>query len=96
MRYTFWNTRAVAAEESSGFGGVVCECCSRSYRCEEAVARIIKLTKNRKKDLKEIQVGFIALNKAGEYGSYCIQTGFNYAVYDETGNQLIDADSFLK
>lgn len=64
--------------------------------CEEAVARIIKLTKNRKKDLKEIQVGFIALNKAGEYGSYCIQTGFNYAVYDETGNQLIDADSFLK
>lgn len=64
--------------------------------CEEAVARIIKLTQNRKKDLKEIQVGFIALNKAGEYGSYCIQTGFNYAVYDETGNQLIDADSFLK
>jgi N4-(beta-N-acetylglucosaminyl)-L-asparaginase len=64
--------------------------------CEEAVARIIKLTKNRNKDLKDIQVGFIALNKAGEYGSYCIQTGFNYAVYDETGNKLIDADSFLK
>jgi isoaspartyl peptidase/L-asparaginase-like protein (Ntn-hydrolase superfamily) len=64
--------------------------------CEEAVARIIKLTKNRNKDLKDIQVGFIALNKAGEYGSYCIQTGFNYAVYDDTGNKLIDADSFLK
>lgn len=64
--------------------------------CEEAVARIIKLTKNRKKDLKEIQVGFIALNKAGEYGSYCIQDGFNYAVYDDSGNKLIDADYFLK
>lgn len=64
--------------------------------CEEAVARIIKLTKNRNKDLKDIQVGFIALNKAGEYGSYCVQTGFNYAVYDDTGNKLIDADSFLK
>ncbi|AYN06601.1 MULTISPECIES: isoaspartyl peptidase/L-asparaginase family protein [unclassified Flavobacterium] len=64
--------------------------------CEEAVARIVKLTKNRNKDLKDIQVGFIALNKAGEYGSYCIQGGFNYAVYDDTGNKLIDADYFLK
>ena len=64
--------------------------------CEEAVARIVKLTKNRNKDLKDIQVGFIALNKSGEYGSYCIQGGFNYAVNDATGNRLIDADYFLK
>ncbi|MFZ0595634.1 MAG: N(4)-(beta-N-acetylglucosaminyl)-L-asparaginase [Flavobacterium sp.] len=64
--------------------------------CEEAVARIVKLTKSRNKDLKDIQVGFIALNKAGEYGSYCVQGGFNYAVYDDTGNKLIDADYFLK
>ena len=64
--------------------------------CEEAVARIVKLTKNRGKELKDIQVGFIALNKKGEYGSYCIQGGFNYAVYDATGNRLIDANYFLK
>ena len=64
--------------------------------CEEAVSRIIKLTKNRNKELKDIQVGFIALNKKGEYGSYCIQGGFNYAVHDDTGNRLIDADYFLK
>jgi N4-(beta-N-acetylglucosaminyl)-L-asparaginase len=64
--------------------------------CEEAVMRIVKLTKNRDKDLKDIQVGFIALNKKGEYGSYCIQGGFNYAVYDATGNRLIDANYFLK
>lgn len=64
--------------------------------CEEAVMRIVKLTKNRGKDLKDIQVGFIALNKKGEYGSYCIQGGFNYAVYDATGNRLIDANYFLK
>ena len=31
--------------------------------CEEAVQRIIKLTKLRNKNLKDIQVGFIALNK---------------------------------
>jgi N4-(beta-N-acetylglucosaminyl)-L-asparaginase len=64
--------------------------------CEEAVARIIKLTKNRNKNLKDIQVGFIALNKKGEYGSYCIQKGFNYAVHDASGSKLIDAQYFLK
>ena len=64
--------------------------------CEEAVARIVKLMNNRKKNLKDIQVGFIALNKEGEYGSYCVQGGFNYAVCDATGNRLIDAEYFLK
>lgn len=64
--------------------------------CEEAVARIVKLTKNRNKELKDIQVGFIALNKNGEYGSYCIQGGFNYAVHDDTGNKLINPDYFIK
>ncbi|HCQ12313.1 isoaspartyl peptidase/L-asparaginase family protein [Flavobacterium sp.] len=64
--------------------------------CEEAVARIVKLTKNRGKNLNDIQVGFIALNKKGEYGSYCIQGGFNYAVNQNSGNKLVDADYFLK
>lgn len=64
--------------------------------CEEAVSRIVKLTKNRNKNLKDIQVGFIALNKKGEYGSYCVQGGFNYAVNDSYGNKLVDADFFLK
>jgi N4-(beta-N-acetylglucosaminyl)-L-asparaginase len=64
--------------------------------CEEAVMRIVKLTQNRGKELKDIQVGFIALNKKGEYGSYCIQGGFNYAIHDATGNKLIDANYFLK
>lgn len=64
--------------------------------CEEAVMRIVKLTQNRGKELKDIQVGFIALNKKGEYGSYCVQGGFNYAVQDATGNRLLDANYFLK
>ena len=64
--------------------------------CEEAVNRIVKQIKNRGKNLKDIQVGFIALNKKGEYGSYCVQGGFNYAVHDATGNKLIDANYFLK
>ena len=64
--------------------------------CEEAVMRIVKLTKNRNKNLKDIQVGFIALNKKGEHGAYCVQGGFNYAKCDATGNHLMDATYYLK
>jgi len=65
--------------------------------CEEAVQRIIKLTRQRGKDLSKIQVGFIAINKQGEHGAYCIQSGFNYAIHDEkNGNRLIDAPYYLK
>ncbi len=64
--------------------------------CEEAVARIVKITKNRGKNLKDIQVGFIALNKNGEHGAYCVQKGFNYALYDIKGNNLFNSDSYVK
>ena len=69
---------------------------SPQQACEEAVSRIVKLTKTRNKNLKDIQVGFIALDKQGNYGAYCIQGGFNYAVNDITGSKLMDSDYFLK
>lgn len=56
--------------------------------CEQAVKRIIKFTQQRKKNLDDIQVGFIALNKAGEYGAYCIHSGFTYAVHDGKNSLL--------
>ncbi|MEM6763360.1 MAG: N(4)-(beta-N-acetylglucosaminyl)-L-asparaginase [Bacteroidota bacterium] len=60
--------------------------------CRLATERVIE----KNPDYESIQVGFLALNKAGEYGAYCIQSGFNYAVYDPIkGNQLIDANSKL-
>lgn len=62
---------------------------SPQQACEEAVRRILKLVLNRKKDPKDIQIGFIALNKNGESGGFCLQKGFNYAVQDNSGSQLI-------
>jgi N4-(beta-N-acetylglucosaminyl)-L-asparaginase len=41
-------------------------------------------------------VGFIALDKQGNHGAYCIQGGFNYAVRDASGPKLIDAPFYLK
>ncbi|MBG6233961.1 N4-(beta-N-acetylglucosaminyl)-L-asparaginase [Pedobacter sp. CAN_A7] len=53
--------------------------------CKEAVMRII-----RKKPAiaKEIQVGFLAINKKGEYGAYAIQKGFTFAVCHAKQNDL--------
>ncbi|MFK7847472.1 MAG: isoaspartyl peptidase/L-asparaginase family protein [Rhodothermales bacterium] len=60
--------------------------------CRLAVERVI----SKNPDYRDIQVGFLALNKNGEYGSYCIQPGFDFAIYDnEGGNQLIPAKSRL-
>ncbi len=57
--------------------------------CKKAVDRIIKL-----KGLaaKGIQVGFIAINKKGEYGGYCILSDFSYAVcYANDKNFLVNS-----
>ncbi len=45
--------------------------------CKKAVERIAH--KN-PEAAKTMQVGFLALNKAGEYGAYALQKGFSYAV----------------
>jgi len=45
--------------------------------CKEAVKRIIK---KKPATAKQIQVGFLAINKKGEYGAYAIQSGFSFAV----------------
>lgn len=63
--------------------------------CEEAVNRIIKLMRQRKKNLKDIQVGFLALSKSGEVGAFCIQKGFTYAVHDKGSNQLFDSKAAI-
>lgn len=63
--------------------------------CEEAVKRIIR--RRGEEVAKKIQIGFIALNKKGEYGSYCLHPDFQYAVYTKSdGSKLIDSKSFYR
>jgi N4-(beta-N-acetylglucosaminyl)-L-asparaginase len=61
--------------------------------CKEAVERVFKKQQQRAKD---IQVGFIAINKVGLYGSFCLQKGFSYAVHNSGGNRLVEADAKIK
>ncbi|MBX3238854.1 MAG: N(4)-(beta-N-acetylglucosaminyl)-L-asparaginase [Chitinophagaceae bacterium] len=58
--------------------------------CKEAVERIIR--RNPEK-AKNIQVGFLALNRSGAYGAYALQKGFTYAVKTETEEKVLDSPS---
>lgn len=64
--------------------------------CEEAVKQIHKKFLLRKADMKNTQIGFIAINKNGEYGGYCLQKGFNFAVKNNTEEKLVDANYLIK
>lgn len=95
----------VGAATATGWGEAVIRICgshlvveymrqgySPTDACRMAVERLIE----KNPDWKDIQIGFLALNKKGEYGAYCIQPGFQYAAYDpENGPRLIDGESKL-
>jgi N4-(beta-N-acetylglucosaminyl)-L-asparaginase len=96
----------VGAATATGLGEEVIKICgthlvvefmrqglSPAEACKKAVERIVKKDYNKAKDN---QVGFIAINKAGEHGGFCLQKGFNYAVcYSDNNNFLIDSKSWF-
>lgn len=95
----------IGAATSTGVGEEVIRICgshlvvelmrqgnSPQEACEKAVMRVVK---NQPLKSKDIQVGFLAVNKAGEYGAYALQKGFTYAVYSpEIPNNIFKARSF--
>jgi N4-(beta-N-acetylglucosaminyl)-L-asparaginase len=60
--------------------------------CEEGVKRI--MAKN--KDRKDFQIGFIAINKNGETGGYCVHPGFTYREYSINGHENKTVESFYE
>ena len=95
----------IGAATSTGVGEEVIRICgshlvvelmrqgnSPQQACELAVKRIVK---NQPKKSKEMQVGFLAVNKNGEYGAFALQKGFTFAVYSsEITNQLFESKSY--
>jgi L-asparaginase/N4-(beta-N-acetylglucosaminyl)-L-asparaginase len=93
----------IGAATATGLGEFVIKICgshmivelmrqgfSAQEACEEAVGRIKRKYPDSYMDL---QVGFLALSKSGEYGAYGMHKGFNFAVKSNTQNELIDAGS---
>ena len=60
--------------------------------CEEAVLRIAK---RQKKQDKELQIGYLAINKKGETGAYSLQKGFVVAVTQEGQTEVIKSTSYF-
>ncbi len=54
--------------------------------CETAVKRITDSM-----DVSHLQVGYLALDKAGRHGAHAIHSGFNYALTTSKTENLIDA-----
>ena len=58
--------------------------------CEEGVKRIMAKNKNR----EDFQIGFLAINKKGETGGFCVHPGFSYRKYDASGHENMSSNSF--
>ena len=65
---------------------------SPQQACEEAIMRITSKNKN----YKDFQVAYIAINKAGETGAYCIHKGFSMMKYQNTYNKAVEVQSFIR
>ena len=89
------------AATSSGVGEEVIRICgthlvvefmrqgySPEQACKKAVERIVKRDPTKAKTL---QVGFLALNKKGQYGAYAIQKGFVFSVKSNKENIVHDS-----
>ncbi len=60
--------------------------------CKKAVERIVKRDPAKARTL---QVGFLAMRNDGNYGAFCIQKGFTYAVRTGTEDKIYESESWF-
>lgn len=92
----------VGAATATGLGEVVIrsagcamvvEAMRHGMSPQEACVSIVDRIAKKEKSVKDLQVGFIAINKSGEIGAYSLHGGFNYAIKTSGRDDLIDATS---
>jgi N4-(beta-N-acetylglucosaminyl)-L-asparaginase len=74
----------------------VVELMRNGHSPEEACKLAVERIQKKHKDITGLQVGFIAMNKNGEVGSYSVYAGFNYALKDENNDKMVDANYDLE
>ena len=65
---------------------------SPTEACQKAIERIIKIDRAKAKDF---QVAYIALDRHGNYGGFCIHPGFTFAVHDSEGLKELTPESYF-
>jgi N4-(beta-N-acetylglucosaminyl)-L-asparaginase len=91
----------VGAASATGVGEEVVKICgahtiiesmrrglSPEEACREAVRRIVR----NRGGAKDMQVGFLALDKKGRHGGFAIQKGFTYCVTTNDGTKVMNAN----
>ncbi|GAB4091869.1 N(4)-(beta-N-acetylglucosaminyl)-L-asparaginase [Flaviaesturariibacter terrae] len=91
----------VGAATSSGVGEEVVRGCgshtvveymrhgaSPEEACRKTLERMIR---KRPRQLRDLQVGFVALDRRGNWGAYALQKGFTVAVHTSSGPQTFEA-----
>ncbi len=66
--------------------------------CEDAIRKILTLREKghiKNPNGPSFQVGFIAINKRGEYGAASIKPGFHHAIYTDA-NSLVESKYFIE
>jgi N4-(beta-N-acetylglucosaminyl)-L-asparaginase len=96
----------VGAATSSGLGEEVIRTCGShavveamraGLKPEDACRRVVeRIVKRDPVRAKKLQVGFLALNKKGQYGAYAIHKGFTYAVKTGSLETVLEAKSYFK
>jgi len=95
----------IGAATSSGLGEAVIRTCGSflvvemmrqgatpQEACEEAINRI----KIKHANFKDFQVGYLAVNKAGEIGAFAIHPGFTYSLHKLGENKVYKSKSLLE
>ena len=62
--------------------------------CEEGIRRIVEKYKPKVDD--PFQIGYVALNHKGEHGAYAVVNGFNYSIYQDGKNEVLNSEYQLK
>ena len=74
----------------------VVELMRQGFDPEDACKEVVQRIQKKHKDMKNLQVGFIAMNKHGEVGGYSVYAGFNYAYTDAKKHEMIDTSYDLE
>ena len=65
---------------------------SPEMACKKVIERIVKIKKDK---VKDIQVGFLAIDKQGRVGAFSIHKGFRYAVRNKDTEKMIASKSWF-
>lgn len=95
----------IGAATATGLGEAILKICGahaivemmrQGLTPQQACVEAVKRVTFRQKNLDNVQVAFLAINRNGDIGAFSLQKGFQYALGKDGRNELLDAPSLLQ